>query len=89
MPPRTLQVQQWWFAGAPEHPALRRVCDHIAAHYQHRFLPHENADTLERTGPGPWTDAVLATAAEYSAPVRASAAECNACAVCATGQSRM
>lgn len=65
-----MQVQQWFFAAAPGHPALRRVCDHIAAHYRHRFSEYSNIDTLERTGPGAWTDAVLSTAREHSPMVR-------------------
>lgn len=61
-----IQVQQWFFAAAPGHPALRRVCDHIAAHFRHKFSEYSNVDTLERTGPGAWTDAVLSTAQQHS-----------------------
>eukprot|EP00892_Ulva_mutabilis_P010532 jgi/Ulvmu1/7851/UM004_0082.1 len=69
---RYRQVQQWFFAAAPGHPALRRVCDHIAAHYRHRFSEYSNIDTLERTGPGAWTDAVLSTAREHAPMVSSS-----------------
>lgn len=69
-----MQVQQWFFAASPGHPALRRVCDHIAAHYRHRFSEYSNIDTLERTGPGAWTDAVLATARENTPMVSAALA---------------
>jgi hypothetical protein len=65
-----VQVQQWFFAAAPGHPALRSVCDHIAMHFQDTFSEYTNLDTLERTGPGAWTDAVLAAAEEYTTAVR-------------------
>ena len=56
---RTRQVLQWVFAGAPGHPALRAVCDHIASNANATLSRVANLDTLERTGPGAWTDAVL------------------------------
>mmetsp|Transcript_10132 Transcript_10132/g.30353 ORF Transcript_10132/g.30353 Transcript_10132/m.30353 type:complete len:836 (-) Transcript_10132:2926-5433(-) len=56
---RNRQVLQWVFAGAPNHPALRELCDHINEHATHRFSNNTNRDTLERTGPGVWTDKVL------------------------------
>jgi hypothetical protein len=62
---RTRQVLQWVFAGAPGHPALRAVCDHIAAHANATLSSVANLDTLERTGPGAWTDAVLAAAGAH------------------------
>lgn len=55
----TLQVLQWVFAGAPGHPALREICDHIARHATTVFSNNTNRDTLERTGPGVWTDVIL------------------------------
>ena len=58
-PPLTAQVLQWVFAGAPNHPALRELCDWIRDHATHRFSKNTNRDTLERTGPGVWTDVVL------------------------------
>ena len=54
-----LQVLQWVFAAAPGHPALQEICDHIAANALTRFSNNTNRDTLERTGPGVWTDVVL------------------------------
>jgi hypothetical protein len=54
-----LQVLQWTFAGAPGHPALREICDHIARSTGTAFSASTNIDTLERTGPGIWTDTVL------------------------------
>ncbi len=54
-----LQVLQWVFAGAPGHPALREICDHIARHATTVFSNNTNRDTLERTGPGVWTDVIL------------------------------
>ncbi len=53
------QVLQWTFAGAPGHPALREICDHIARSADTTFSVSTNVDTLERTGPGIWTDIVL------------------------------
>jgi mannosyltransferase OCH1-like enzyme len=29
---RTRQLEQWVFMGAPGHPVLRRICDHVDAH---------------------------------------------------------
>jgi hypothetical protein len=49
---RRRQVLNWVFAGAPGHPALREVCDHIARHAETVFTNNTNRDTLERTGPG-------------------------------------
>jgi hypothetical protein len=56
---RKRQVLQWFFAAAPGHPALRQICEHIAANAQRSFSNNTNRDTLERTGPGIWTDVVL------------------------------
>ena len=53
------QVLQWTFAAAPGHPALREMCDHIARSMDRRFSGNKNFDTLERTGPGPFTDVIL------------------------------
>ena len=53
-----IQVLQWVFAAAPGHPALREMCEHVAAHAMASFGMADH-DTLERTGPGPWTDIVL------------------------------
>ncbi|CAK0732485.1 hypothetical protein CVIRNUC_000137 [Coccomyxa viridis] len=55
----TYQVLQWAFAAAPGHPALRQVCEHIARHEGELISADARRDVLERTGPGPWTDAVL------------------------------
>ena len=46
------------FAAAPGHPALREMCEHVASRARASF-GLANHDTLERTGPGPWTDIVL------------------------------
>lgn len=53
-----LQILQWVFAAAPGHPALREMCEHVATHAMVSFGMADH-DTLERTGPGPWTDIVL------------------------------
>ena len=65
-----MQVQQWFFAAAPGHPALKRACDHIANSYKRKFSDYTNIDTLERTGPGAWTDVVVGTALQHSPGVR-------------------
>ena len=54
-----VQVLQWVFAAAPGHPALRDMCDHIARSGGAKFSASTNVYTLERTGPGAWTDVVL------------------------------
>lgn len=56
---RKRQVLQWVFAGAPGHPALREICDHIARNFAATYSDNTNVDTLEKTGPGIWTDVVL------------------------------
>ena len=71
---RKRQVLQWVFAGAPGHPALRAVCDHIATHARSTLATQPNFDTLERTGPGAFTDAVLA-AADAHPPRRGGGAD--------------
>jgi hypothetical protein len=45
--------------GVPGHPVLRAVCDHVASKATVRFSNNTNRDTLERTGPGIWTDLLL------------------------------
>ena len=54
-----MQVLQWMFAAAPGHPALRDICDHIAGSVDTKFTGNKNFDTLERTGPGAFTDVIL------------------------------
>ena len=58
---RQRQVLQWTFAAAPGHPALRDACDRIAerARSKNTFSNNTNVDTLLKTGPGLWTDAVV------------------------------
>ena len=56
---RRRQVLNWVFAGAPGHPALREICDHIARSVHRVFTNNTNRDTLERTGPGAFTDVVM------------------------------
>ena len=62
---RTRQVLQWVFAAAPGHPAWREICDHIAQNVYTQFSQNTNRDTLERTGPGVFTDYVLKHAAMH------------------------
>ena len=59
---------QWAFAAATGHPALREVCEHIAHHDGDLFSEDVWRDVLERTGPGPWTDAVLRHARLHQLP---------------------
>ena len=56
---RRRQVLQWVIMAAPGHPVLREVCDFIAKNAFNTFSNNTNRDTLERTGPGIWTDIVL------------------------------
>lgn len=63
---RKMQLEQWFFMAAPGHPVLRDLCDWIAANYQRPLNVGEDRDTLERTGPGVWTDKVLAHALRQS-----------------------
>lgn len=56
---RRRQVLQWVIMAAPGHPVLREVCDFIASNSRQTFSNNTNRDTLERTGPGVWTDIVL------------------------------
>jgi hypothetical protein len=62
---RRRQILQWFFAAAPGHPVLRKICDSIAANVYTRFSDDANRDTLERTGPGIWTDSVLEYALQH------------------------
>lgn len=64
---RKRQVLQWFFAAAPGHPVLQQLCDHIAASVGRTFSNNTNRDTLERTGPGVWTDVVLRHAMRHEA----------------------
>jgi hypothetical protein len=62
---RHRQILQWFFAAAPGHPVLRQICDSIAANVYTKFSADPNRDTLERTGPGIWTDKVLEHALKH------------------------
>lgn len=55
---RIAQVLQWAFAGAPGHPALREVCDRIAAAALTAGAGAPGG-ALERTGVSAWTEVVL------------------------------
>ena len=58
---RQRQLQQWAFAAEPGHPALLAAADAIALHVSQHSVLSASADraTLERTGPAPFTDAIL------------------------------
>lgn len=53
---RADQVQQWTIASAPGHPVLSDVLERIRSNYKNGFT----AMTTNYTGPGPWSDAILA-----------------------------
>lgn len=53
------QMVNWFLAAAPGHPALRAVMDGIVANAATRLFRDDMRDTVERTGPGAWTEAVL------------------------------
>ena len=61
-----MQVLQWVFAAMPGHPVLRQMCEHINNGAGKVFSPQESFDTLERTGPGVWTDIVLHHASSHA-----------------------
>lgn len=57
---RQRQILQWIFAAAPGHPVLREVCDFIAQNVLTTFSNDSTKiNTLEKTGPGIWTDTIL------------------------------
>ena len=57
---RRRQVLNWVFAGAPGHPVLVNVAKHINRGARRVFTEASNRNTLERTGPGAFTDAIMA-----------------------------
>lgn len=56
---RRRQLLNWMFAGAPGHPALVEVAKHVNEGARKVFTEASNRNTLERTGPGAFTDAVM------------------------------
>lgn len=56
---RRRQILQWVFAATPNHPAMRAICNQIAKNYALKFSELPDRDTLERTGPGLFTDVIL------------------------------
>ncbi|GMH40318.1 hypothetical protein BSKO_08222 [Bryopsis sp. KO-2023] len=67
---RKRQVLQWVFAAEPGHPALQEICHRVASNAFKVFSENTNRDTLERTGPGLWTDVVLKHALIPEARIR-------------------
>jgi len=55
----------WFLASAPGHPALRYVMDAIKKNARTRFFKDATRDTVDRTGPGIWTEAVLDAAFKH------------------------
>jgi mannosyltransferase OCH1-like enzyme len=62
---RRRQITNWVFAGVPEHPALKEMADHVREHANVQFMNNTNRNTLEKTGPGAFTDAIMRTYWEY------------------------
>ena len=56
---RRRQITNWVFAGAPEHPALREMANHVREHANAHFMNNTNRNTLEKTGPGAFTDTII------------------------------
>lgn len=56
---RQRQILQWVFAAEAGHPVLKEICDFISKNANSVFSKVENFNTLEKTGPGIWTDVVL------------------------------
>jgi len=59
---RRLQLQQWFIAAAPKHTLMYNVISRISKHLELELMDGLNRNdrgTLERTGPGIWTDAVI------------------------------
>lgn len=56
---RQQQILQWVFAAEAGHPVLKEICDFISKNAESVFSEIENYNTLEKTGPGIWTDIVL------------------------------
>lgn len=67
---RLRQVLQWVFAAAPGHPALREICERVAANAKKTMSGSSNRDTLERTGPGLFTDVILKHAGKREEGIR-------------------
>ncbi|KAJ3034988.1 membrane-bound alpha-1,6- mannosyltransferase Initiation-specific [Rhizophlyctis rosea] len=76
MLPRRVQVTQWAFGASAGHPLMKRVIDHTLGREatlmgnMHK-MPRER-DTLDITGPGMFSDVVLAYLAELGAFVKGS-----------------
>ena len=64
---RRRQVLNWVAARRAGAPALREICDHIARSVHRVFTNNTNRDTLERTGPGAFTDVVMRQFWKHSA----------------------
>jgi len=62
---RLLQLSSGTFLSAPGHPILEDLCVHIHANRARRFHDDFILDTLDKTGNGAFTDAVLAHRASH------------------------
>jgi mannosyltransferase OCH1-like enzyme len=56
---RRRQITNWVFASAPGHPALRAMAEHIKTYANAEFMNNTNRNTLEKTGPGAFTDNIM------------------------------
>ena len=57
---RAVQLSSGTFLSVPRHPILARLCSHVHVHHDRRLHTDFVLDTLEKTGNGAFTDAVLA-----------------------------
>lgn len=71
------QVQQWTIVGRAGHPVLKDVLERIRANYK---AGRTNC-TVDYTGPGPWSDAVLASVGS-SLPPRVGHGESQSNRIC-------
>ena len=57
---RRRQVLQWIFAAVAGHPALKEICDLIVSKAKEsQPVTNSNYETLEKTGPGVFTDIIM------------------------------
>ena len=59
------QITNWFLASAPGHPALENAIQHVVESAATKFHNVAARDTVDRTGPGAFTDAVLKAAFDH------------------------
>ena len=60
-----MQIANFWFASAPGHPALEYLLEKIHDNAAARLYDDPSMDTLCKTGPGMFTEAVLLAALKH------------------------